>query len=138
MSGEQWKMAADGWSDTKQNPIEPDEWYERRWVDDDGEVAHGWFVSWFGRQQWRRLPDDRIVANEKAKKERTANADYAFASLPAFSLKRACPKCGATDAKARWQESSDKFGENGVLHRTCRCCRYIWQEKPLTDLEFRA
>jgi DNA-directed RNA polymerase subunit M/transcription elongation factor TFIIS len=139
MATEDWKVSAEGWRDEKDTPSEPNEWYEVRWVDEDGEVTRGGiFGSWFARAQYRRRSQASIDTIRKQAHEKAANQDHAFAQLPTFAISRACPKCKSPDAKVRWQDKSDKYGENGVLHRTCRCCRYIWTEKPLTDLDWLA
>ena len=134
MNGEQWKMSADGWMTEKSVPSEPDEWYEIRYVDEDGNELHGWMLFSEKRvRQYRRRSPEAIQAIV----EKRSNQRLAYYSLPAFRADRRCPKCSSPElAKTRWQDASDEYGDNGVLHRICRGCRYTWIEKPVSDLEF--
>lgn len=116
------------WLDEKPGS-DPDDWYEMRSITSDGLFA-------FPRCQYRRRTPDELAVVRAAAREREANQLHAFQNLPMYSVARLCPKCAHGEAKTRWQDKSDRFGDNGVLHRTCRNCKYIWQERPISDLEF--
>jgi hypothetical protein len=113
------------WNPAKDEPSDPDWWYEMRRVDSNGDPVSP-LAALFGQPshlQWRRRTPEEIARMEAA-------WTAAYLALPVLGPVFRCAKCAFEERSIVYQVC-EEFGERSVMHITCQRCRAVSHAKPL-------